>query len=863
MGDYTRDYYRGRSFNFAGEWTINMHYYNDEYNTDFVTYKGALLACRTSHYSERTYEPTLLYNDLDNPKIPTGVQSSYWSFVTGGTPGPKGGVLVPKYNEETGMLSWSLVDGDDVNVPESSYIKGKDGLTPMFRVNSGGFWEVSYNNGVSYTSTGAKAQGEKGDPFTYNDLTDAQKAELQKPAKDAAQEVNSLKNKAEVLLENLKGAAADATRAAGRADKASDEVDKAVANANAAVANANSAIDKANNATNNVDNAIRNINTAIEKATNATNSANSAATKAEQWNNTVREVIAECQTATDKADTAAKKVFALLGLVENSKNSADSALKEANTALENAKKAEEMVNSAVSNANKATSDAKDATSKLQDALNSVNQALQDAEEFKEQTTKELNDLKDSLEEAINDFTSDAQEQIEAVIGEYVKSLEQLKSETEAALEEAKNTIDSIYSRIEEFVNEHTEELHRLYGDVEKALANLNDSEAAVRKAIVDADEATIACWKQILACREECDLTRQERQKANKAAERAEASAQACDDFVSEYKPKMDAIEASMETLVGEDSDKSVRTIANEELVKQLIPENAKDSLDTLEEIAKWIQSHPDDASAMNADIERLKADMKTGEQMITAEVSRSTEKDSEHDSKISTLETTVETLVSEGTVLKQKNDNVIKTLGMNEDGTFDVEGLKDTHYITGDDANGDHIETVKQALRALDSKLYDVAADTTDYSGLLDVEVERATAKENELDSKIDSEINRVETKLDSEITNLENRLNSEHEEVANSKVDKSSVNQPNGVAGLDENGFIYRSQIPTLFDDVKSGYMDTRPYTDVSPSNGSEPNPNYMRFFARHENGEYLDKIEEDDDKLYVDKETNLLYR
>ena len=63
---------------------------------------------------------------------------------------------------------------------------------------------------------------------------------------------------------------------------------------------------------------------------------------------------------------------------------------------------------------------------------------------------------------------------------------------------------------------------------------------------------------------------------------------------------------ADLATLIGEDTGKSARTIANEELTKQLIPESAKDSLDTLTEIAQWIQDHPDDASAMNAAIAKL-----------------------------------------------------------------------------------------------------------------------------------------------------------------------------------------------------------------------------------------------------------------
>lgn len=67
---------------------------------------------------------------------------------------------------------------------------------------------------------------------------------------------------------------------------------------------------------------------------------------------------------------------------------------------------------------------------------------------------------------------------------------------------------------------------------------------------------------------------------------------------------------AKVATLIGEDADKSVRTIANEELAKQLIAEGAAESLDTLQEIAQWIQDHPGDAAAMNDAIAQLQKDV-------------------------------------------------------------------------------------------------------------------------------------------------------------------------------------------------------------------------------------------------------------
>lgn len=72
-------------------------------------------------------------------------------------------------------------------------------------------------------------------------------------------------------------------------------------------------------------------------------------------------------------------------------------------------------------------------------------------------------------------------------------------------------------------------------------------------------------------------------------------------------------------TLIGDDASKSVRTIANEELAAQLIPENANEALNTLQEIAQWIQDHPDDASAMKSDIAALQS--KVGDTSVAAQI--------------------------------------------------------------------------------------------------------------------------------------------------------------------------------------------------------------------------------------------------
>lgn len=89
----------------------------------------------------------------------------------------------------------------------------------------------------------------------------------------------------------------------------------------------------------------------------------------------------------------------------------------------------------------------------------------------------------------------------------------------------------------------------------------------------------------------------------------------------TELVEKIDGVDAKVTTLVGSDANKSVRTIANEELAKQLVADGAQESLDTLAEIAAWIQQHPADAAAMNEAIVALQNKVDTGNKTVSAYV--------------------------------------------------------------------------------------------------------------------------------------------------------------------------------------------------------------------------------------------------
>lgn len=107
----------------------------------------------------------------------------------------------------------------------------------------------------------------------------------------------------------------------------------------------------------------------------------------------------------------------------------------------------------------------------------------------------------------------------------------------------------------------------------------------------------------------EADLEDTLKTKVNAAAEgnHSHSNKDVLDGVTAEKVSAWDSAAGTVTTLVGDDTDKSARTIANEELAKQLIPETAKESMDTLAEIAAWIQAHPDDAAAINSDLTAVK----------------------------------------------------------------------------------------------------------------------------------------------------------------------------------------------------------------------------------------------------------------
>ena len=142
----SRDYYRGKSIDFAGLWTPGVRYFNDEYLISFVVYAekdsdgkiiaSALLGCKQSHlaktsYNDRTSNEPILIKDNNLGVI--GIKpNDYWIFICGSLRGiSESAIIVPDY---THALLEATADNKGKTIyvenPKSAYlVVGAEELT--------------------------------------------------------------------------------------------------------------------------------------------------------------------------------------------------------------------------------------------------------------------------------------------------------------------------------------------------------------------------------------------------------------------------------------------------------------------------------------------------------------------------------------------------------------------------------------------------------------------------------------------------------------------------------------------------------------------------------------------------------------
>ena len=179
---HSRDFYKGTSFHYSGEWLVGTHYLCDEYTVDFIVYNNVLLRCKKSHLAYASNKPTDFITDSRGNVI--GLSSHYWDFVLAGVAGITPGVkIVDNY--------WYICN--DTGVPVDQQV---------------------------WVNTGVKAK------FEFSDLTPEEIAELQEPGRQVVQEFIE-NNIVQIEGDNqtkVMSQAATTTSLAGKADKVQNAV---------------------------------------------------------------------------------------------------------------------------------------------------------------------------------------------------------------------------------------------------------------------------------------------------------------------------------------------------------------------------------------------------------------------------------------------------------------------------------------------------------------------------------------------------------------------------------------------------------------------------------------------------------------
>ena len=127
-----------------------------------------------------------------------------------------------------------------IDSADAATAKAKDTAVHPGYVDNDGYYYKWNVETKTYEKTDVNLKGEKGDTFTFDDLTDKQISVLMAPAIDAAAEATTAK-------QNADAAAAEATTAKQNADAATDAANTATDAANTA---ANAATDATNTITN-------------------------------------------------------------------------------------------------------------------------------------------------------------------------------------------------------------------------------------------------------------------------------------------------------------------------------------------------------------------------------------------------------------------------------------------------------------------------------------------------------------------------------------------------------------------------------------------------------------------------------------
>ena len=172
-------------------------------------------------------------------------------------------------------------------------------------------------------------------------------------------------------------------------------------------------------------------------------------------------------------------------------------------------------------------------------------------------------------------------------------------------------------------------------------------------------------------------------------------------------------LDGRVSTLVGDDANKSVRKIANEELAAQLLSGDADADFKTLQELAAWLEDHPESVTEINAKITETNDIIGNGftaNSTVTEAVNNINKTLKDHEGKISTLEGVVGD--SENGLVKNVADNA-SAIDALEEKINEIENGAEVNVIESISVNGIDAEIVdKKASVKVDANDIELGVD-------------------------------------------------------------------------------------------------------------------------------------------------------
>ena len=178
-------------------------------------------------------------------------------------------------------------------------------------------------------------------------------------------------------------------------------------------------------------------------------------------------------------------------------------------------------------------------------------------------------------------------------------------------------------------------------------------------------------------------------------------------------------LEGKVATLIGVDADKSVRTIASEEVAK-IVDENGNDSIDTLKEIADWIASHPDSVAEINSRLTSVEENVSTLSSTVAGlgtSVEGLESKDTELETSIGEATGRIGTLEA---TIGNAEGGLVKDVADNATAISTVDGKVDS--LTG------RVSANEGAIEALNGSVATLESDVTSLKDFKDTVLSKST---------------------------------------------------------------------------------------------------------------------------------------